>query len=500
MIVLGKELRELGLGRRTPSLRVAFGAVFTGALLAWIGPSIASDGNVVGSGRTIFYTFFGLLTAAVYVVGPLIVIGSVHEGTVRGELELLRLTPLGPGAIVVQKLLARLVHVGACVAVSFPIFALAFAYGGVSDRELTGALLALVASSSIVCALALDVAIRTDRFGAALVRAGGQLVLLHLGLLLYGTTWFGAGFTPMTAFLVTDRALSTGGVLGMLAVSATIVWIYLRRAAVALVPVREPLGVARLARFDTTRVSRARGLPVDRPVAWRATARPLFGDAPVSPHWAIGPIVIVAMAAPLDVYAMVYAIGVGAVVAVVAAREVVTERRDATLAVLLATPLGPRAILAQKLALPLRLIGLAGVLWLAGLLLNGIHPQVGSPWPGRLGVGLVVPLVAMLGVLVVAALIGLLVGAVTRRATHAVVVAAAAVLAWAALPVLAANAVPQAAWLGPGGLVDALAAFNVGGVSRLGSIVGPAIGIALVAAGSVVAVRWVAERALVRDA
>ncbi len=500
MIVLGKELRELGLGRRTPALRVAFGIAFAGALLAWIGPSIAREGNVIGGGRTIFYTFFGLLTATVHLVGPLIVIGSVHEGTVRGELELLRLTPLGPGAIVVQKLLARLVHVGACVAVSFPIFALAFAYGGVSDAELLGGFVALAASSTTVCAVSLDVAIRTDRFGVALVRTAGQLALMHIGLLLYGTVWVGAGFAPMTAFLVADEALTPGALIGVLVITAILVTIYLRRASVALVPTQDPLGVARLARFDASRRLRARGLPGDRPVAWRAVARSPLQDMPVSPHWAIGPIVIVALAAPFHVYATVFTLAAGVVVAVIAAREIAGERRDATLGVLLASPLGPRAILAQKLALPLRVVGIAGALWLGGLLLNGVHTQIGSRWPGMLGFGLVVPVVAMLLVLVTMALIGLLIGAVSRRATHAVVIAAMTVLAWATLPGLAANVLPQAAWFGPIGLVDALATFNEAGMSRFGTVVPPTIGLLVIAAALIAAIRTTGARALLRDA
>jgi hypothetical protein len=138
---------ELSLGARrarTYVLRFLYGVL----LLVVIWVSYEQEGrytwrpggvsSVKGMARFARATFEGFLlaqSAAVLVLTPALLAGAVAEESQRGTLPDLLTSRLSSGEIVLGKLAARLLHVGAYVAIGVPVLSLLTLFGGVDPAE-----------------------------------------------------------------------------------------------------------------------------------------------------------------------------------------------------------------------------------------------------------------------------------------------------------------------------------------------------------------------------
>jgi len=146
--VLAKDLTELAARRRTYIVRAAYAAVLFMIFAASLSAGLAEAGRdpaaALGIGRRFFMVIVGLQIGGVYLLLPAMMGGCIAEEKEKRTLELLFVTDLTPGEIVLQKLVGRLVPMLTLLLLSLPLMAVCYAYGGLSADMVALSALVLV--------------------------------------------------------------------------------------------------------------------------------------------------------------------------------------------------------------------------------------------------------------------------------------------------------------------------------------------------------------------
>src|SRR5579872_4529048 len=138
--LLAKELAEQSARKRTYIVRVVYAALlFLSAFLFFF--DILRSGSssplaVLGKGRQMFDVLVLLQFAGVYLFMPAMTCGVLTLEKERASLPLLFLTRLGPGTILVEKLMSRLIPMLGFLMLSFPLLAFAYSLGGFAATQI----------------------------------------------------------------------------------------------------------------------------------------------------------------------------------------------------------------------------------------------------------------------------------------------------------------------------------------------------------------------------
>ncbi len=159
--LLAKELNEQAAQRRTYVIRFVYASVlFTASCGLFYGNVLQGEGGssgVLGQGRRMFEELVSLQFWSIYLLLPAVSCGCLTVEKERNSLGLLLITSLGPWQIVVQKLLGRVVPMMTFVLLSFPLMAVAYSFGGITEDYLWSGILLLIlacfqtAALSVMC-------------------------------------------------------------------------------------------------------------------------------------------------------------------------------------------------------------------------------------------------------------------------------------------------------------------------------------------------------------
>ena len=141
--VVERELVRLGRRWQTMFLRAGFAALlFVGVGMALAGQKVFEDAMAVGAlsrlGPMVFWGWAGSLLGAAVLVTPVLVGQAMIDERDEQTLELLAMTRLTPRAILLGKLLSRLIVMESLVLATLPVLALALSFGGVAPGALLG--------------------------------------------------------------------------------------------------------------------------------------------------------------------------------------------------------------------------------------------------------------------------------------------------------------------------------------------------------------------------
>jgi ABC-type transport system involved in multi-copper enzyme maturation permease subunit len=138
--LLARELSEQAARRRTYILRVGYACLIFGifaVVYASTGQfSTAAAIRSLGTGGRLFEAIVGLQFFGIYLFMPAIVCGVISYEKERSTLELLLLTRLDSGTIILEKFFSRLIPMLNLVLLSLPILGFAYTLGGMSAKEL----------------------------------------------------------------------------------------------------------------------------------------------------------------------------------------------------------------------------------------------------------------------------------------------------------------------------------------------------------------------------
>lgn len=400
MPLLVKELAEQAGRIRTYRIRLAF------ALLLYV-PAMAMmlfrDGNLdlfgsvdlasTGFGREVCDLVWISLQFAIYIFLPAMTAGCIASEKEDGSLPLLFLTDLKPSEIILQKYLGRLVPFLTLVLLSLPLFAVGYAYGGLSvDTVLImgiGLLVAMlqVAAISLLCSAhcsTATAAIVSSYFVGAAIYFLPYLavVILHEAVdFLHGwpdsviecTLLAWNPFYVLTEYRHNLRGLLAAS-LPLLA--STILFLVLARAALVKYVFSTPRSVVSLFRRldgiyagwnrhfgNRTFFADHATLPADQPIAWREMHKRGLGRR----HHLVRLLLILMIPLVfllvlyvlqssnrrLEIYMMIGGgtwLVCGVILLTNAASCIPSERSAQTLDVLLSTPIDVISIVQQKLA------------------------------------------------------------------------------------------------------------------------------------------------------
>lgn len=141
--VVERELVRLGRRWQTMFLRAGFAALlFVGVGMVLAGQKVFEGAMAVGAlsrlGPLVFWGWAGSLLGAAVLVTPVLVGQAVIDERDEQTLELLAMTRLTPRAILLGKLLSRLIVMESLVLATLPVLALALSFGGVAPGALLG--------------------------------------------------------------------------------------------------------------------------------------------------------------------------------------------------------------------------------------------------------------------------------------------------------------------------------------------------------------------------
>ncbi|HVJ68184.1 MAG TPA: ABC transporter permease subunit, partial [Caulifigura sp.] len=156
--LLIKELSELANRRRTYIFRFIYATLLFAAGLVILFNRGGQRGDAMPNvGRELFLQLVFIQQVAILLLVPSMTASALTQEKERETLALLLLTTISPAEIILQKFLSRVVTVLSYVMLSFPLLAVAYAYGGVPVVTLgaTCAVLVLTviyhAAFSIMC-------------------------------------------------------------------------------------------------------------------------------------------------------------------------------------------------------------------------------------------------------------------------------------------------------------------------------------------------------------
>ncbi len=195
--IVSKELRSRMRGWHAFALLTGYLCVIGG--LGWIvyDSDIGSSGNIVGLGSTgaqVFRALAGVVMATVALVVPGLVGPTISGERERQTLDLLLVTPLGPGRIVLGKLIAALAFVVLLVIACLPLFSVAFLLGGVGIAEVLEVVAFTLVGAITIGALSMLISVLLRRVSSATVVSYLVMLALTVG--------------PIAAGYLLNRALS----------------------------------------------------------------------------------------------------------------------------------------------------------------------------------------------------------------------------------------------------------------------------------------------------
>jgi ABC-type transport system involved in multi-copper enzyme maturation permease subunit len=195
--IVTKELRTRMRGWHAFALLTGYLCVIGG--LGWIvyDADIGSSGNIVGLGSTgaqVFRALAGVVMATVALVVPGLVGPTISGERERQTLDLLLVTPLGPGRIVLGKLIAALAFVVLLVIACLPLFSVAFLLGGVGIAEVLEVVTFTLVGAITIGALSMLISVLLRRVSSATVVSYLVMLALTVG--------------PIAAGYLLNRALS----------------------------------------------------------------------------------------------------------------------------------------------------------------------------------------------------------------------------------------------------------------------------------------------------
>jgi len=466
MPVVQKELLEMAALRRTYVVRVVFASLLVVFMLYSLSSTLSfftpSPGGLLGFGRLLFEQFIAYLFIGICLFLPAMVAGAFPEERARGTLPLLLLTGLHPRRIVAEKFVGRVVPMVTLILASFPMFALAYAFGGITvDRLLTGLYL-LVICSLQVGALAILVSSFSRTVGGAVAATYSAALLLGFAsamiALPFWTVFQGHYFpfapilylatvgSPFAAVLVESVPSLVVAAFCLLVAARSLAAVGRSRTAAGSLPHTQP--GAEPSRWSSPFIGRAAGLPDKDPVAWRAFW--VHSPAGVSPVGVLlayillmGALIALSTlfgqndyrgraAEPVQIFIhLVWGLTV-LVSTQQAARAFVAERVARTLELLMVTPLSGREIVRQKT------MDVRRNLWVIAAFLGGLIVVEGI-WEG--GTSSVNPFVYLaLSLLCLAVYLPVLFylsvwfGLKARSGGRAALAALATVTAWVLIP------------------------------------------------------------------
>jgi ABC-type transport system involved in multi-copper enzyme maturation permease subunit len=157
--MLAKDLREMAQRRRTYAVRVAFALLIFSLSAVLFVPiyhlTQRSPKGILGQGAMLLYDLYVVEWFGVCLFVPAVVSGALAAEKERDTLQLLFLTRLGPWTILAEKLLSRFVPVATFLLVSIPPLFVAYALGGVRQRDVEFAALGLSVTAFQVGCLSL---------------------------------------------------------------------------------------------------------------------------------------------------------------------------------------------------------------------------------------------------------------------------------------------------------------------------------------------------------
>ncbi|MSR58840.1 MAG: hypothetical protein EXS05_14510 [Planctomycetaceae bacterium] len=379
--LLVKELNEQSSRPRTYVIRFLYAATLFGAACSLFYGSFGSDGDdgtvVLGRGRFMFERLVTFQFYSIFLFLPAISCSALTIEKERNSLGLLLITALRPWQIALQKTLGRVVPMVTYVLLSFPLMAVAYSFGGVTEDYLWSGTYLLVLTGLQVGALSIACSAYFPTTVEAFI-AHYVIFLVLYGILPIGWGPFlfsKADEVPFVSTLFSSflMVMLTGGFL-------VAGWMFVESRA--FVPPKNVL-LGLFKRLDAwfNDMNQVTGgvvlvrdgdpLPQSRPVAWRETAKKSLGTFRYLFR------VLVALELPLlFICQMVRLAGPGggnlqsisvflyvlwllstAMIVVHAGSVISSERSRQTLDVLLTTPLSGREIVQQKLQGVWRLIG-----------------------------------------------------------------------------------------------------------------------------------------------
>jgi ABC-type transport system involved in multi-copper enzyme maturation permease subunit len=395
--LLSKELTELAARRRTYSVRALYAAVlfavFAFMFYVYTASLTPSPALLLGVGRQLLGHMFVAQLVGVYVFLPAMVSGCVTEEKEKRTLELLLITDLTPGEIVMQKLVGRLVPMLTLLLLSLPIMAVCYSLGGLSAHDVTLNAIVLVTTCVQVGAFSVMISAYSRTSSEALIATYGYAVLIYIAVWIaagiagsvLGMLFGPPGIVPwiIATGLMPPAAVAMGWAGGGSTIcvivaawgwSALFVWRARRYLVERLfIPPKRRKhsffgGMIRYARLEAARRGKrgrddTRHLPGDEPILWRDTAN-TYLDWPHGFRATMGfvmfPVGLLTFCAALSyrpgrgsgwISFLVHALWIvaGVVVTVRSSRAFALERANRTLDVLLSTPLPARDIVRQKM-------------------------------------------------------------------------------------------------------------------------------------------------------
>lgn len=370
--LLIKELSELANRRRTYIFRFVYATLLFAAGLVILFNRGGQSGDMMSNvGRELFLQLVFIQQIAILLLVPSMTASALTQEKERETLALLLLTTISPSEIVLQKFLSRVVTVLSYVLLSFPLLAVAYAYGGVPVVMLGATCAVLIvtviyhAAFSIMC---------SSYFRTTVEALIGVYVLQAPISLVAGE------YVPSLAVSNQGGAAvqSVAGVVSFASVSLFLSLVYLVLATEflhrrAFVPPRNVLLqlFQALDRFfnewnqvtgGVVLIKDGSPLPFDQPVAWRETAKKSLGTFRYLVRVLVVvevPILFVSQLVNINMisghhamtvlYYMLW-IGSAAMLALHAGNVIAAERSRQTLDVLLATPMSGEELLLEKMA------------------------------------------------------------------------------------------------------------------------------------------------------
>jgi ABC-type transport system involved in multi-copper enzyme maturation permease subunit len=370
--LLVKELAELANRKRTYVFRFVYATLLFGAGLVILFNHGGATGDMLSSvGRDLFLRLVFIQQIAILLLVPSMTASALTQEKERETLALLLLTTISPAEIILEKFLSRVVTVLSYVMLSFPLLAVAYAYGGVPVMMLGATCVVLVvtviyhAAFSIMC---------SSYFRTTVEALIGVYVLQVPVSILAG------GFVP-SLYVSAAGGVGIQSIPGLVAFSVVSLFLSLvylvmateflhRRAFVPPRNVLLQLFQALDRMFNEWNhvtggvilIRDGHPLPIDQPVAWRETAKKSLGTFRYLVRVLVVievPILFVSQLVNIDMIrghsamtGLLYMLWIGsaAMLSLHAGNVIASERSRQTLDVLLSTPISGRDLLLEKMA------------------------------------------------------------------------------------------------------------------------------------------------------
>ncbi len=401
--MLGKELAEAAARKRTYVVRFVHTGLLFG-LFAILLLNVTRDTAgmplaAIGSGRWMFQAIVRLQFMGIILFMPALSACVITDERERGSLQLLTLAGLKPAAILTQKYLGAIFPMLTVLLVSLPLFAVAYAFGGVTagDIGLVAYLLPLTCCQVAACGLFCSCYCRTSTkaFVVSYVLIGtlyfglGVLALIVVQLS-GGTVGLGSGsedimfaLCPPVIFEMhwgsaPSRSQAEALVQSVPVLFCTGFFLALARGVFTPVEPKRPKrltvtplkSLERLVKHRWPKLCESRIPPDGEPVAWLDVKRHSLGKARLLLHVLVFveiPILVLAAFACLlgrtqeRAAALSFLVGglwlvAMLLVTVHSADSIAGERYRQTLDVLLTTPLSGAQIVSQKMRATRRFI------------------------------------------------------------------------------------------------------------------------------------------------